>query len=141
MVSRGLNTDEVAEPNVFSVNATVAAFEQGEQWLDALREYLWENRKFAEGYIRSEIPDIKLLPANATYLLWLDCRKLIGSSTEFCNFIRKETGLYLSDGSGYRNGNGFLRMNIACPKSVVQDGLIRLKRSILPYTKWVVSQC
>lgn len=140
-VSRGLNTDEVAEPNVFAVNATVAAFEQGEQWLDALREYLWENRKFAEGYIRSEIPDIKLLPANATYLLWLDCRKLIGSSTEFCNFIRKETGLYLSDGSGYRNGNGFLRMNIACPKSVVQDGLIRLKRSIPPYTKWVVSQC
>lgn len=140
-VNRGLNTDEVAEPNVFAVNAAVAAFEQGEQWLDALREYLWENRRFAEEYIQSEIPDIKLLPADATYLLWLDCRSLIGSSTEFCDFIRKETGLYLSDGNGYRNGEGFLRMNIACPKSVVQDGLMRLKKSIPAYTKWVVSQC
>lgn len=140
-VNRGLNTDEVAEPNAFAVNAAVAAFEQGEQWLDALREYLWENRRFAEEYIRSEIPDIKLVPADATYLLWLDCRKLIGSSTEFCNFIRKETGLYLSDGNGYRNGEGFLRMNIACPKSVVRDGLTRLKKSIPAYTKWVVSQC
>lgn len=139
-VNRGLNTDEVAEPNAFAVDAAVAAFEQGEQWLDALREYLWENRRFAEEYIRNEIPDIKLLPADATYLLWLDCRRIIESSTEFCDFIRKETGLYLSDGNGYRNGEGFLRMNIACPKSVVQDGLARLKKSIPAYTKWVVSR-
>lgn len=140
-VIRGLNTDEVAEPNVFAINAAVAAFEQGETWLDALRTYLWENRKFAEDYIRTEIPQIKTIPAEATYLMWLDCRNLTGNSTELCRFIRRETGLYLSDGNDYRNGEGFLRMNIACPKSRVQDGLARLKKSAAAYEKWVTAQC
>lgn len=140
-VTRGLNTDEVAEPNVFAVNAAVAAFEQGGRWLDALREYLWENRRFAEDYIRKKIPQIRIIPAEATYLLWLDCRSITGSSTEFCDFIRRETGLYLLDGNDYRNGEGFLRMNIACPKSRVEDGLLRLKNSVSAYEKRVVSRC
>ena len=140
-VSRGLNTDEVAEPNVFAAVATIAAFTSGGEWLDALREYLWENRRYAEDYIEREVKGMSAVSAKATYLLWLDCRKMIGNGTEFCRFIRGHSGLYLSDGNAYRNGEGFLRMNLACPRKQVEDGLKRLKESVQAYEAWVCRQC
>lgn len=132
-VSRGLNTDEVAEPNVFAAIAPIAAFTCDGEWLDSLRNYLWENRAFAEEYIKKEIKGISPVSARATYLLWLDCRNMSGSSTQFCHFIRSHSGLYLSDGNEYRNGEGFLRMNLACPRQQVEDGLKRLKESVAAY--------
>lgn len=140
-VSRGLNTDEVAEPNVFAAVAPIAALTCGGEWLDALREYLWENRRFAEDYIKSEIKGISAVSARATYLLWLDCRNVIGKGTEFCRFIRSHSGLYLSDGNEYRNGEGFLRMNLACPRKQVEEGLMRLKKSVAAYEAWACRQC
>lgn len=140
-VSRGLNTDEVAEPNVFAAIAPIAAFTCGGEWLDSLRDYLWENRAFAEEYIKKEIKGISPVSARATYLLWLDCRNMIGSSTQFCHFIRSHSGLYLSDGNEYRNGEGFLRMNLACPRQQVEDGLKRLKESVAVYETWAEKQC
>lgn len=139
-VSRGLNTDEVAEPNVFAAIAPIAAFACGE-WLDSLRNYLWENRAFAEEYIKKEIKGISPVSAKATYLLWLDCRNMSGSSTQFCHFIRSHSGLYLSDGNEYRNGEGFLRMNLACPRQQVEDGLKRLKESVAAYGSLAEKQC
>lgn len=139
-VSRGLNTDEVAEPNVFAAIAPIAAFACGE-WLDSLRNYLWENRAFAEEYIKKEIKGISPVSARATYLLWLDCRNMSGSSTQFCHFIRSHSGLYLSDGNEYRNGEGFLRMNLACPRQQVEDGLKRLKESVAAYGSLAEKQC
>lgn len=138
---RGLNTDEVAEPNVFAAVVPAAAFGKGEQWLDDLRSYLWENRKAAEEFIDREIPGIKAVKGEATYLLWIDCRDIIGDSSELCQFIRRDSGLYLSDGSEYRNGNGFLRMNLACPKEQIEEGLKRLKRSVAGYEKWICARC
>lgn len=140
-VNRGLNTDEVAEPNVFAVVAPVAAFNCGEEWLDALRVYLWENRRFAEEYIKREIKGVSAVSAKATYLLWIDCSKMIGSSTELCRFIRSHSGLYLSDGKEYRNGEEFLRMNLACPREQVEEGLKRLKDGLAAYEVWAAEQC
>lgn len=77
--------------------------------------------------------------ARATYLLWIDCRSIIGDSSELCRFIRSHSGLYLSDGNEYRNGSGFLRMNLACPRQLVEDGLKRLKDSVEAYESWVQS--
>lgn len=134
---RGLNTDEVAEPNVFAAIAPVAAFGQGEKWLDELRAYLWENRKFAERFIEKEIPGVKAVKGEATYLLWMECRGIPDNSSELCQFIREESGLYLSDGREYRNGDGFLRMNLACPKVQVEEGMERLKQSAAAYEKRV----
>lgn len=135
-VNRGLNTDEVAEPNILAAIAPIAAFAKGGSWLDELRVYLWNNRKYAEEYIVNEIPDISSVHAEATYLLWIDCRKIAGDSSELCRFLRKKTGLYVSDGREYRNGDGFLRMNLACPLERVMDGLVRLKRGISEYEAW-----
>lgn len=140
-VNRGLNTDEVAEPNILAAIAPIAAFEKGGSWLDELRVYLWNNRKYAEEYIVNEIPDISAVHAEATYLLWIDCRKIAGDSSELCRFLRKKTGLYVSDGREYRNGDGFLRMNLACPLERVMDGLVRLKRGISEYEVWVCTKC
>lgn len=140
-ISRGLNTDEAAEPNVFAALAPIAAFTCGGEWLDSLRKYLWENRTFAEEFIKKEIKGISPVSARATYLLWLDCRNIIGNSTQFCRFIRSHSGLYLSDGNEYRNGEGFLRMNLACPRRQVEDGLNRLKECVAAYETWVEKQC
>ena len=75
-VWRALNTDEVAEPNVFAIGAAIAAFTKGEDWLEELRAYLFENRAYMTDYIRKEIPQLKVTEADATYLLWLDCSAL-----------------------------------------------------------------
>lgn len=130
-VNRGLNTDEVAEPNVFAAIAPAAAFGHGGDWLDCLRAYLWENRKYAEEFIQTEIPGVHAVHADATYLLWIDCTEIAGDALDLCDFIRQDSGLYLSDGREYRNGEGFLRMNLACPKERVEDGMRRLKKSVL----------
>lgn len=130
-VWRGLNTDEVAEPNVFAVDAAIAAFTKGADWLDALRAYIRDNRLLAAEYIKEEIPQIEPVPSQATYLLWLNCSK-VGSAAEVAALIRKKTGLYLSAGNQYGgDGEAFLRMNIACPRSVLKEGLRRLKEGVL----------
>ena len=129
-VWRALNTDEVAEPNAFAVQAAKAAFEQGGDWLDELRLYLYDNKRLVADFIASEIPQIKLVPSNATYLLWLDCTALGMSSHELWKHIRRNTGLFLSDGEIYGSRDGFARMNIACPRAMVQDGLERLKKAV-----------
>ncbi|SIQ92573.1 MalY/PatB family protein [Halanaerobium kushneri] len=133
-VDRGLNTDEVAEPNVFAVEAAVAAFESGEEWLNQLRIYLKENKKIAGDFLEKELPDLYLLPAHATYLLWIDCSSITQDTEELCDFIRAETGLYLSAGKIYGgDGRKFVRMNIACPRERLKDGLQRFKRAVKLY--------
>ena len=78
---------------------------------------------------------ITVVPSQATYLLWLDCTGLCGADADgFCEFLRKETGLVLSAGSQYGEaGRAFLRMNVACPRVRVKDGVERLRRGALAY--------
>ena len=129
-VWRALNTDEVAEPNAFAIQAAVAAFTQGGEWLDQLREYIFGNKKCAAEFIEKELPQIRLISSEATYLLWLDCSVLGMESRQLAKHIRTSTGLFLSNGEQYGNGRDFLRMNIACPRSMLNDGLERLKKAI-----------
>lgn len=133
-VWRGLNTDEVAEPNVFAVTTAAAAWTQGENWLNELREYLFQNRGTAAEYLQKQIPEVSLIHAEATYLLWIDCRNVTNNIEDLEQHIRKKTGLYLCAGTEYgKAGEGFLRMNIACPKQTMMEGLHRLKKGIDSY--------
>jgi cystathionine beta-lyase len=128
---RALNTDEVAEPNAFAVDATIAAFTKGGAWLDALREYIKTNKDLVRAFIREKIPEISVVQSEATYLLWLDCTKITNDSIALTEFIRNETGLFLSNGTQYGgNGNCFMRFNPACPRKLLQDGLSCLKQGI-----------
>lgn len=131
-VNRGLNTDEVAEPNAFAAVAAAAALNKGEEWLDELRAYVYENKNYVSRFLKNELLQVKLVPSDATYLLWLDCRGLNVGSDELCDAIRQKTGLILSSGRTYgESGDGFLRMNVACQRKRVIDGCERLKRGIL----------
>lgn len=133
-VERGLNTDEVAEPNSFAIEATVAAFTKGEPWLNELRQYLYDNKMLVEQFIEEELPQVKLVKSEATYLLWLDCSNVSSLSNELCDYITDKFGLMLASGQSYGNsGNGFLRMNIACPRQQVHEALMRFKNGILSY--------
>ena len=130
-VWRAINTDEVAEPNVFAVEAAVAAFTRGEAWLDALRRYIYENKQCAIRFMEERLPQIEVVPSEATYLLWLHCKDQKVNSAILAEQIRDKTGLYLSDGVQY-GGDGihFLRMNIACSRSQLQEGLARLESAL-----------
>ncbi|MDO4649401.1 MAG: MalY/PatB family protein [Eubacteriales bacterium] len=130
-VWRGLNTDEVAEPNAFAIDVAIAAFSHGENWLDELREYIQENKKVACTYIQEQLPELYVVPSEATYLLWIDCSRITKDTKALADRIRERTGLYLSEGSQYgSNGNEFLRLNVACPRERLYDGLERLRMGI-----------
>ena len=138
-VWRALNTDEVAEPNAFAVDAAMAAFSEGEVWLDELRKYIFENKKWTAQFVKEKISQIRVVSSHATYLLWLDCSGMSGSASEIAQYIRSKTGLYLSEGSQYgSSGENFLRMNIACPRATLEDGLRRLREGIVSYEEYVL---
>ncbi|KRN28131.1 cystathionine beta-lyase PatB [Lactobacillus selangorensis] len=135
-VNRGLNTDEVAEPNLLAIPGTIAAYTQGHDWLAALKQQLVANEKMVTDFVAANIPAIKVVPSAATYLMWLDCHNVSDNSEKLADFIRQKTGLYLNAGGEYGgDGHDFLRMNIACPASMVQDGLERLQKGIAAYQK------
>ena len=135
-VNRGLNTDECAEPNSFAVTAAVAAYNTGEEWLDELRAYLAANKSLVRAFVENELEGIRLVEAEATYLLWLDCSCFGDKAPQVAEFIRRDTGLFLSEGSQYgKGGENFIRMNIACPQELLVDGLNRLRDGIRDFAK------
>jgi cystathionine beta-lyase len=135
-INRALNTDEVAEPNAIAMEATVAAFTKGEAWLNELRLYIEENKKVAGKFIEVELPELYLVPSNATYLLWVDCNQITQDTAYLCQFLREEAGLYVSAGEAYgETGKKFIRINVACPRERLEDGLKRLKKGIELYKK------
>lgn len=126
---RALNTDEVAEPNAFAVGAAIAAFTKGRPWLEELQQYLQKNKQYVQEYLEKELPQLSLVSMDATYLLWIDHSRLTGGYSKFSDFLREKTGLFLSAGDIYGgNGDSFVRMNVACPLEVVQEGMERLKQ-------------
>ena len=126
---RALNTDEVAEPNSFAAPAAIAAFREGGPWLDAARDYIWANKALVKDYADRELPGVKLTVSQATYLLWVDVSAVTDDVQAFTERLRAETGLWVTPGTAYgKSGEGFFRMNVACPRSTVEDALERLKR-------------
>lgn len=133
-VWRALNTDEVAEPNAFAMDATIAAYERGEAWLEELRKYIYDNKKLVIEYISANIPGICVSKSEATYLLWLYTGNICDDSKELWLSLKNNAGLYLSEGDIYGgDGRKFLRMNIACPRSILKEGLLRLRNGIENY--------
>lgn len=130
-VWRAINTDEIAEPNVFAIEAAIAAWNQSEDWLDALREYLAENKTTVRNTIKEKLPELTVLDSNATYLLWIDCKAIVEDSEVLQQFLQVKTGLILTEGKEYgESGKAFLRMNTAVSKERLQDGLNRLVQGV-----------
>ena len=120
-----INTDEIAEPNSFAIQITEAVFKNGENWLDALQDYLDKNHQYLISTIEEKFPEIRVIPSRATYLAWLDCSSITENTSDLCAFIRRETGLILSAGNIFGgNGQHFIRWNYACSNELLKDGVI-----------------
>lgn len=126
-----MHVDNSDSCNVFATSAVTAAYDESEEWLEELREVLYENKQIVKDYLSNELPIIKLVECDATYLLWLDCSALNVPSKVLSGFLRENQGLFLSAGIDFgQNGDNFLRMNIACSQKLLKDGLGRLKAGV-----------
>lgn len=118
------------EPNVLGLTAARAVLTQGDEWLDELLVYLKGNLDYAVSYIRDNIPGVKAVEPEGTYLLWLDCSGLGLSESELIAFFAA-AGLWLDDGGIFgRSGAMFERLNLAYPRSVIAEALGRLARAV-----------
>ena len=140
-MDRAINDNECCDVNVFGVTALQAAYDKGGPWLDQLRNYLYHNARTVCCFLEDEIPGVVCPPLEGTYLMWLDCRcalkpgePLEGFSERLANHLREKHGLVLSTGTIYgAAGEGFERLNIACPRTRLLDGLDRLKQGLISY--------
>ncbi|MED4204689.1 PatB family C-S lyase [Neobacillus mesonae] len=114
--------------NTFGIIAMEAAYLEGEAWLEELMAYLQDNKQYVLNFLQENLPEITCIDSEGTYLLWLDCRKLGLSDQELRASLLQKGRLALEPGTKYGlGGEGFVRMNIACPKEHVIEGLNRLK--------------
>lgn len=127
-VSHALSVNEVSGINAFAVEAVIAAYNEGQEWLDELKIYLYANYQYLNDYINAELPLVKVLPLEATYLVWMDFSSFNLSSNTFAHNLLDMERLWVNEGVMYgSNGEGFIRMNIACPKVLLSQGLVKLK--------------
>lgn len=131
-VKSQIHIDNSDSCNVFATTAVKAAYNESEDWLEELREVLYENKQIVKEYLTEELPIVNLIECDATYLLWLDCSALNTSSKVLSEFLRQNQGLFLSAGSDFGQcGDNFLRMNIACPQKLLIEGLDKLKAGVI----------
>lgn len=124
----------VGAGNIFGFVAAEAAYTYGEEWLRQLMVYLEGNFRFLRDYVARYMPMICVAPAEATYLIWLDCRALGLSQAALRNFMIAEAGLGLNDGTQFgEEGTGFQRINIACPRQVLHEALVKMHRAVDKY--------
>ncbi|HYE81652.1 MAG TPA: PatB family C-S lyase [Clostridia bacterium] len=117
--------------NLFGITALEAAYTHGAEWLDQLLAYLEDNLNFLLDYFRNNIPGIKVFKPEGTYLIWLDCRELGMNQKDLADFFISKALVGLNDGSAFgEGGEGFMRMNIACPRSLLEVGLKRIRESV-----------
>ena len=127
-----MHIDNSDSCNVFATTAVIAAYNESEDWFEELKEVLYENKQIVKDYLADELPVIKLVECDATYLLWLDCSALNVPSEVLSGFLRENQGLFLSAGIDFgKCGDNFLRMNIACPQKILKEGLARLKAGVI----------
>ncbi len=130
-IQNQLTWDFSSGANVFAIDSVIAAYNESEDWLEELREYLFENKQIVESFLKEEIPEIKFVESKATYLLWLDCSDLNISSESFSEFLKENVSLFLSPGAEFgKCGDNFMRMNVACPKELLYGGLEALKEGV-----------
>lgn len=122
---------DIHRNNAFSLTAMETAFNEGEEWLDQLLPYLSANFDLIRDYCAAHIPQIKPTVPDATYLVWLDCRALNMSNPELHDFMIQKAKLGLNDGWSFgRQLSGFMRLNAACPRSVLERALRQLETAV-----------
>ena len=122
---------DIHRNNAFSLTAMEAAFTEGEEWLEQLLPYLSANFDFVVDYCAKHIPRIKTFAPDATYLMWLDCRELGLTNQQLHDFMIQKAKLGLNDGCSFgRQLEGFMRLNAACPRSLLKQAMEQLEAAV-----------
>ena len=126
-----LKAGEFANGTTFAFTATTAAYTLGAEWLQQMRMYISENVRFVDEFLKKNIPQIKAYIPQASFLVWLDCRDLKLSQEELVHLFKDKAGLALNDGSIFGpGGEGHMRLNIGCPRSVLEQAMKDLKKAV-----------
>jgi cystathionine beta-lyase len=129
--SREIDTAHLWNGNIFGNIAMEAAYRNGDRWLDQLIQYLFSNFKILDNYLKEFIPGVKLVWPEATFLAWLDMHSLNLDKTSLKEFMTRKAGLGCNDGFSFgTGGEGFQRMNIACPKAMLNKSLDQLRNAV-----------
>lgn len=130
-IDRAINIHEVCDVNPFGVIATEAAYtEEGAEWLRQLNTYLFANYQFLCDFFSKHFPSLEVVKLEGTYLVWVDCSSLGKSSTEIVNNLYRH-GVWMNDGVMYgENLRAFIRINIACPRRILEEGLLRMEKAL-----------
>ncbi|MGE6754931.1 MalY/PatB family protein [Rossellomorea sp. NPDC071047] len=121
-------------PNVFGIEGTIAAYEEGEPWLNELLMVLEENKQYVLNYLEQHLPEVKGITPQATHLIWMDCTELGMAGEELCTFFLEKAKVKFDEGFKFgQSGHTFVRMNIACPKERIDLALRRIHEAILDY--------
>lgn len=125
-IDKAININEVCDVNPFGVAATIAAYNEGEEWLNQLVDYLHGNYEAMAEFCRRELPEFPITRLEGTYLVWMDCSSLGMPSDALEHALLDDARLWLNAGTMYgAEGEGYMRWNIACPRSVMLDALNR----------------
>lgn len=129
-IDKALNVNEVCEINVFAVEALIAAYNEGEDWLEELKSYLYGNYEYLKDFFGNNLPQLPVIKLEATYLVWIDCSALRLTSKEIAGILLGKQRLRINEGSMYGTaGEYFIRINIACPRDILAEGLNRIKKA------------
>jgi len=116
--------------NIMGHTAALAAYREGQEWLDQVLVYLKDNRDFLSQYVKEKLPGMRMTKMGATYLAWLDCKDAGIPGNPF-KFFLEEAKVALSDGVEYgRGGEGFVRLNFACPRKILTEALDRMAAAL-----------
>lgn len=133
-VDRGINSEELDEPNAFAVPGSIAAYTKGADWVHELNATITANKQLLTKFISKQLPKLHVIAGHATYLVWIDCHEITNDTTALCDHIRQTTGLYISAGEVYGgNGHHCIRINVACPAERLEDGLNRLAKGVASF--------
>lgn len=130
-IDKAININEVCDVNPLGVEALIAAYNKGEEWLKQMRTYIYANYDYMHEYCAKHLPQFPIAKLEGTYLVWMDCKALAIKSDRLEEELIKKAKLWLNAGSMYgKDGEGYMRWNIACPRSVLEEGLRRFVKYI-----------
>lgn len=130
-VKTALQKTYISDPNIFACQASIAAFKDGQAWLDECNAYIAENRNVVIEFFKESLPELIVTKGNASYLLWIDCRNVTKDTGDMCDLLLKKEGLFLSKGKQFGpGGEAFIRMNIACPRQMLLESLLALRTGL-----------
>ena len=127
-LDRAININEVCDVNPFAPEAVKAAYNDSEDWLDSLNLYLWDNYHALCDFVAQHLPQWHVMPLEGTYLVWVDVSACCDSVATYTEQLLQDTGVWLNPGTMYgpQSGEGYLRINIACPRSLLMEALGRI---------------